>query len=404
MAQSDIIPRPERILVVEDDEFSQQLIELYLRKAGFNELTVAANGRQALDIAKQQTFDLVLLDLNLPRISGNEVLRRLKKEGMLIDTPVIISSSIANMDDIVQCMDLGAEDFLLKPFNVRLLEGRVSACLEKKRLREESRTAQERRAREHQAAWMVQAALSGIAVRSAGDERSIEAAAVTIAAAEPGGDFHDVFMLPDGSAFFMIGTVADTNVAAALAMARAHALVRRTIDRLMAEGVHVEPHAVLAWVNRELCLGGLGHLCASVALLVGVVTPNGGGLRLASAGHLDPFLLSSRRGTIAIACDRGRPLGVHPDAVYGSTERVLEGDDAFFVFTKGLLDATDGGGTLFGESRIKTRLEECETSRPDAVVTALEAEIRGFIGRAAQREDITVMAIRLAASAPPSAG
>lgn len=399
MPQDGLMPRTERILVVEDDEFSQQLIELYLRKAGFNELTVAADGRDALDIAKRETFDLVLLDLNLPRISGGEVLRRLKKEGMLTDTPVIISSSMGNMDDIVQCMDLGAEDFLLKPFNVRLLEGRVSAILEKKRLRKESRIAQERRARDHRSARMVQAALSGIAVRSAGDDRPLEAAAVTIPAEEPGGDFHDVFMLPDGSAFFMIGTVAETGVTAALAMARTHALVRRAIDRLLAEGGHVEPHAILSWVNRELCLGSAGNACVPVALLAGTVGPRDGALRLASAGHPDPFLLSGRRGLVVIGCDRGRPLGANADAVYAGKDWMPEGDEAFFAFTKGLPDATDASGLSFGETRIKTRLEDCENFRPDTVVTALEAELRRFIGRAVQNEDITVMALRLGRAA-----
>lgn len=399
MPQSDIMPRTERILVVEDDEFSQQLIELYLRKAGFDELTVAANGRDALDIAKQQTFDLVLLDLNLPRISGSEVLRRLKKEGMLTDTPVIISSSMGNMDDIVHCMDLGADDFLLKPFNVRLLEGRVSAILEKRRLRQESRAAQQCRARDHQAARMVQVALSGIALRSAGDQLPIEAAAMTLAANEPGGDFHHAFTLPDGSAFFMIGTVAESGTAAALAMARTHALVRRAVDRLVAEGGHVEPHAILAWVNRELCLGsvdlaGSGPLCVAVALLVGTMGGADGAFRLASAGHPDPFLLSGRRGIVTLGCERGRPLGVNVDAVYVGKDWVPEGDEALFMFTKGLADATDISGLTFGENRVKAKLEECVNFRPDLVVTAVEAELRRFIGRVVQDEDITVMALR----------
>jgi len=383
------MPRTERILVVEDDEFSQQLIGLYLKKAGFTELTVATDGRDALDIAKQQTFDLVLLDLNLPRISGGEVLRRLKKEGMLTDTPVIISSSIGNMDDIVQCMDLGAEDFLLKPFNVRLLEGRVSAILEKKRLRKEMRATQERRALEHQAARKLQATVSGIALCGAGGEQP--AAAVTVPAVDPAGDFHDVFTLPDGSVFLMIGTVAGTGVAAALAMARVHALVRRSIDRLIAEGGHVEPHAVLAWSNVAYCLDGAG---VPVTLLVGTVALDTGTMSLASAGHPDPIVLSPRHGIVAAGCDRGRPLGVHPDAVYAGQALTMESGAILFAFTKGLLDATDVAGMAFGESRLKAKLEDCATLRPDTLVMALEGEVRRFVGGVTQREDITVLALR----------
>ncbi len=394
MAQSDFMSRPERILVVEDDEFSQELIQLYLRKAGFNELTIAANGHDALNIAKQQTFDLVLLDLNLPRISGSEVLRRLKKEGMLTDTPVIISSSIGNMDDIVQCIDLGAEDFLLKPFNVRLLEGRVSAILEKKRLREESRVAKANRSREDHAARLLQGTISSISLPSARDEHGL-AAAVTLSSPLASNDFYNMFMLPDGVAFFMIGTVTEINVAAALTMSRVHAMVRRSVDRLLAEGGHVEAHAVLAWVNRELYQSDPGsHQGAQTALLVGTVALSDNHLQLASAGHPDPLLLSTRRGVVSLSCDRGRPLGVHPDAVYTSKNISLEQDDAVFLHTKGLLDVTDASGMLFGESRMKAKLEDCDPLQPNGIVTGLEAEIRRFMGQTQQREDITILALR----------
>lgn len=392
MTGTDIMPRAERLLVVEDDAFSQQLIELYLRKAGFSELTVASDGREALDIAKRQTFDLVLLDLNLPRISGMEVLRRLRKEGMLTETPVIISSSIANMDDIVQCLDLGADDFLPKPFNVRLLEGRVSGCLEKKRLKDEARDAVIRREREAAAARALQATLSGVSFPTGGDAPPFVAASVTLPAAEPGGDFLDAFMLPDGSALFMIGSVAESGTAAALAMARTHALVRRAVDQLLAEGGHPEPHAVLTWVNGALLGQSSGAVIPRVALLAGVVDPSGGSMRLANAGHPDPLLLDPRRGVTSATCDRGRPLGVHGDALYASQTIALPSGWTLCAYTKGLMEAADASGAPYGEHRLRNRLGDIGNIRPGAVVTAVEADLRRFIA-GAPAEDVTVLAL-----------
>lgn len=393
MVQSDPMPRSERILVVEDDEFSQQLIELYLHKAGFSDVVAAANGRDALDIAKQGVFDLVLLDLNLPRISGHDVLRRLKKEGMLADTPVIVTSSVGNVDDIVQCMDLGAEDFLLKPFNVRLLEGRVSAILEKKRLRDEGRAAQERRARELQAAKNLQSLLSGLVLPSVGDRCSCDAAAAFLPAPEIGGDFHAVFILPDASTFFMLGTVAGDGVAAALAMAQVHGQVRRAIDRLAAEGAPVDPEAVLAWVNRELCHQGAAPADIATSLLAGRVDPERNAWCVACAGHPAPFRLSARQGVVPVDCDRGRPLGVNPQAVYAGVRWTGETGETLLAFSNGLLGVSDASGVPFGEIRARAVLETCPSFEPKVAVAALEAEVCRCAGRALLREDVTILGV-----------
>ncbi len=391
MTDMDVMARAERILVVEDDQFSQQLIGLYLGKAGFSQVTAAADGRDALDIAKRQRFDLVLLDLNLPRMNGAEVLRRLKKEGMLTDIPVIITSSMGNMDDIVHCMDLGAEDFLLKPFNVRLLENRVSAILEKKRLRDQGQAAHARHARDVRGARALQAALSGITLPSTVTEPGqATAAAMVLPAQDPGGDFHDVFPLPGSAVFFLLGSVAGSGTDAALAMGRTHALIRRAVDRIVAEGGHVEPHAVLAWANRELCQED----GAAVSVLAGVYSPGGNVWDMASAGHPNPLFLDPRRGVETAECDRGRPLGLHPDATYSRRQWTGSGDETLVAFSQGAMDAADLSGVVFGESRIRAVLNGCAVPDPAKVVMALEADIRRFVGRQPLAADATILAIR----------
>ncbi len=390
MSHRDFKPSTERILVVEDDEFSQELIQLYLKKAGFNDLTIVANGRDALDIAKQQAFDLVLLDFNLPRITGGEFLRRLKKEGMLADTPIIISSSVGNMDDIVQCLDLGAEDFLLKPFNVRLLEGRIGAILEKKRLQAQIRAAEDERAADRAATRLLRSALSGIAPGPAGT--SLPAAARNLPAAGPGGDFHEVLPLADGSTLFMVGSPADATTAGTLAAARAHTILRRAIDHLAAEGEPVLPHTVLARANRDVCRGSEVR---PVTVLLGILSPDRSRVRLANAGGVDPQLVSPRSGVVSLGCDRGRPLGAHPEAVYSDKERDIAADDVVFAFTRGLLEAQNPTGDAFGDAAVKTGLDGCPGLTPEQVVDTLEAEVRRFMaaGAETQGQDITLLAL-----------
>lgn len=122
------------VLVAEDNADSRELLDRFLR--GPHRVTFAANGSEALERMRQHPFDLVLLDIMMPQMDGFEVLQHLRGEPLLRHVPVIVISAVTGMDNVVRCIELGAEDFLLKPFNAVLLRARVGASLEKKRLRD----------------------------------------------------------------------------------------------------------------------------------------------------------------------------------------------------------------------------------------------------------------------------
>ncbi len=99
-------------------------------------VALAENGSQVLEMLGQGNFDLVLLDILMPEMDGFEVLARLKSDPARRDLPVIVISALDEMDSVVRCIGMGAEDFLPKPFDPLLLRARLGACLEKKRLRD----------------------------------------------------------------------------------------------------------------------------------------------------------------------------------------------------------------------------------------------------------------------------
>ena len=103
-------------------------------------MTVAEDGLQALELMRSEPFDLVLLDIMMPLMNGYQVLENLKADENLRHIPVIMISAVDDIDSIVRCIELGAEDYLSKPFNPVLLKARISACLEKKRLRDKEQT------------------------------------------------------------------------------------------------------------------------------------------------------------------------------------------------------------------------------------------------------------------------
>lgn len=137
-----ITPKPRRdqslssrILVVDDMEANRELLSRRLGRDG-HVVTTAKDGHSALELVGNTAFDLVLLDLMMPDINGFDVLRRLKDDSALRHIPVIMISALDEIDSIVRCIEAGAEDYIPKPFDPVLLDARIDATLERKRLRD----------------------------------------------------------------------------------------------------------------------------------------------------------------------------------------------------------------------------------------------------------------------------
>lgn len=128
-------PDQAHVLIVDDSQVIRNALAQRLQKLG-HRTSLAENGRQALDMMRAQPFDLALLDMTMPEMNGYEVLKHLRAEPALRHVPVIVISAQEDIESVVQCIELGAQDYLVKPFNPVLLQARVGACLEKKRLRD----------------------------------------------------------------------------------------------------------------------------------------------------------------------------------------------------------------------------------------------------------------------------
>lgn len=126
------------LLVVDDNKVNRLLLGRNLEQQGHS-VAFAENGQQALDRLRAEPFDLVLLDILMPELDGYQVLERLTKDPELRNIPVIMTSSMDEMDSVVKCIEMGAEDYLSKPPNPVLLKARIGASLEKKRLRDQQR-------------------------------------------------------------------------------------------------------------------------------------------------------------------------------------------------------------------------------------------------------------------------
>ena len=130
------------ILVVDDDESSREMIARRLRRIGYT-VSAVGSGINALSLARRQQFDLILLDMIMPGLDGFQVLAKLKSDPAFQELPVVMLSALDDENGIARSIEMGAEDYLAKPFNPIFLRARIGACLEKKRLRDKERKTHE---------------------------------------------------------------------------------------------------------------------------------------------------------------------------------------------------------------------------------------------------------------------
>lgn len=135
----DALPPAGPVLVVDDNEYNRDMLARRMARLGY-QVSVARDGLEALEALEHHSFDLVLLDVMMPRLDGVGVLRRLKARPQWQDIPVIMISALQEIDSIAHCIEMGAEDYLPKPFDPAILKARVAACLEKKRMRRQEKS------------------------------------------------------------------------------------------------------------------------------------------------------------------------------------------------------------------------------------------------------------------------
>jgi adenylate cyclase len=131
---------PARILIADDDPDARDILVRLVERRG-HAATQVADGRQAVEALGGGAYDLLLLDIMMPEMDGYQVLEAIRDDPELTRASVIVVSAVDDMNSVARCIEAGAADFLLKPFNSTLLNARLTACLEQKRLRDVARSA-----------------------------------------------------------------------------------------------------------------------------------------------------------------------------------------------------------------------------------------------------------------------
>jgi sigma-B regulation protein RsbU (phosphoserine phosphatase) len=386
------------LLVVDDNEDNRYTLTRRLTREGYTNLTTATNGREALDLLQSKPFDLVLLDIMMPDMNGYEVLEHMKAGGELLDIPVIMISALSEIDSVIRCIELGAEDYLPKPFNATLLRARIGATLEKKRLRDEVRASLARLEHEMDAARKLQMGMLPRIFPAHTPEQPVAVYASMEPAREVGGDLYDCFYAAPHIFCFLVGDVSGKGAPAAMFMARARSLVRMATElwrRLAPESMTPAPIAEV--VNRELCQNNRDRMF--VTLFLGFLDTRSGVLTYVNAGHLNPYLL---HGADAIERVDGKPelpLAVRAGAVFRDASVTLLPDEALFVFSDGVIEAMNVAEEFYGADRLEVGLRPAANLTPEEIVHAIKRQVDAFTGVAPKADDVTILALRWRPSA-----
>jgi sigma-B regulation protein RsbU (phosphoserine phosphatase) len=384
-----------RILVVDDIEDNRHLLTRRLNREGYREIATAGDGEEALALIAETAFDLVLLDVMMPKCDGYQVLERLKAGGQLHELPVIVISALNEMDSVVRCIQLGAVDYLPKPFNPTLLRARVNATLEQKILRDAVRAHLKRIEDELESARKLQMSMVPCVFPTPCAELPVEIFAVMEPAREVGGDLYDFFPTPDGRLAFAIGDVSGKGIAAAMFMARTKNLLRCVTGLLQnAQGI-ADPGAIVSRVNRELCEDN--DMMMFVTLLFGIIDPRNGLVTFSNAGH-DPAYRLGPDGVLPVEGPQGIALGVNPAFEFQTGEVRLVPGEALYLYTDGITEAMAPDEAMFGKERLEDRLRGLTDAPLDRVIGETVQAVREFAATCPQSDDITGLALRLLSS------
>jgi sigma-B regulation protein RsbU (phosphoserine phosphatase) len=378
------------ILVVDDNEMNRDLLSRRLRRDGHT-VIVAEHGRAAIDRLGEQPFDLVLLDIMMPELTGYEVLEIMKGDAALHQIPVVMITAATEEESIVRCLLLGADDHLPKPFNPQILRARVASSLAKKRLHDGEQRYAKSLERELEIGREIQLGfLPDVLPSPAG----WELCAHFRPARQVAGDFYDAFALPEGRVALVLADVCGKGVGAALFMALFRSLIRALAEPQFAaaasaaEGLRATMQATNDYIART---HGPANMFATA--FAAVLDPTTGALNYVNAGHEPPAIVDAGGRVRVRLAPSGPALGLMPELDFAvATERLAAGE-TLFAYTDGVVDARDLQDEPFGEERLMALLESDATAAA-SLLARIDAALSAHIGTAAQFDDVAMLATR----------
>jgi len=339
---------------------------------------------------------MVFLDIMMPGMNGYQVLERIKAEPEWRDMAVVIISANSDLPQVVKGIEMGADDFLPKPFEPILLHARIRSALEKKRLRDMEKRYTQALERELEIGKEIQA---GFLPQVIPQPPGWQISAFFRAAREVAGDFYDVFEIEPGKLGLLLGDVTDKGVGSAMYMALFRSLLRSSVmmDEITGETSQdssLPPEdrlrKAVRLANNYICQVHDSAMFAT--LFFGVLDTTSGELCYLNAGHDHPYVL--REGKIVAELKPTGPVaGALEGMDFGIEGWQFEAHDLLAIYSDGIIDATNSANELFDQPRWRVLLQ-AESQAADQLVPRLIAAVDEFMGGTSQYDDMSLLLVR----------
>jgi len=370
-----------RILIVDDIKANVDVLVQALRND--YKLSVALDGASALRSVGKNPPDLVLLDIMMPGIDGYEVCRRLRASEQTRDIPVMFLTSLEDVQDKARGFEIGANDYLTKPFEILEVKARVRSLVRAKAYADAIREAREM---ELSIAREIQMGILPSDLSTCTTGTGLDIHAVLEPAQQVGGDLYDVLRAGDDRVAVVLGDVSGKGIPASLFMAVTMTLIRSMTRQ------YERPEDIIRHVSDELVTQNPRKMFVTMACLVYDLRSRQ--VTCANAGHNPAVLLRHGEPPRFVFSPTGMVAGLFPGNSVCGESLELEAEDTLVLFSDGVTEAFNKDEELFGDKRLLARLADEPGQSACETVSSILRAVRNHASGAPQSDDISIVAVR----------
>jgi sigma-B regulation protein RsbU (phosphoserine phosphatase) len=377
-------PNDLRMLIVDDSPMVLNFATHVLGRLGIP-ITTAADGREGLEKMRDLAADILITDLMMPEMDGFELIERVREDDRFARTHIIVMTALEQVEDKVRALQLGANDYTVKPLDANEFRARVQAGIREMRLKKQLMHVLDSLDREMKLVAHLQRRLLP---KSLPQSESYQTAAYYLPWSQAGGDYYDCFIDKHGRLVVSVADVSGHGASAAVLMGMFRALLKH----MVAEGSSA---ADLVSRLNEALLDNIGDDPDFITSFIAFVEPEKGRLNYCAAGHGGMVLLGPEKGSLEYLPAGGTVLGSFDGPWEDSTALFAPG--AFLVlFTDGLLEAEGLDSEQFGRPRLERVLREFDpTDHPQELVDRMEKSVKEFVGDRDLGDDLTIFVLKL---------
>src|SRR5688572_19253873 len=352
-----------RVLLVDDARANLDILIEGLKSD--HKLSFALNGEMALQVAARNPPDLVMLDIVMPGMDGYEVCKRLREMPETAEVPIMFLSSLEDVQNKARGFEVGANDYLTKPFEMLEVKARVRSLLKAKAY---SDAVKEQVASELRVAREIQEGMLPHDFMNIERAYGVSLDATLQPAREVGGDLYGVLGCGPDRLVLFLGDVSGKGIPASMFMVRAISLAR-----LLSRDI-VEPERILSRLNDELAADNPSGIF--VTFLCAVFEPKSQRLTLANAGHCRPVLLPASEPARWAVKNLGTALGFEPGLEFERTELPLGPGDTLILYSDGVSEAFNSQEEYYGNERLLIESSDFAGQSAPAITASLLQKVR----------------------------